>query len=349
MNARPSVDDADRSAGRCRDSSATGARGRGRHHGQTGPERSPGAGRSDPTCRRSRCRSPPDPRPGQGELTQAEVGDRGCLATELHQLIPRMRRLTGMDRGPRREHLQLADLGESTGPNRVRRGANRPAGSRSDRSSLMKETLDVAIDSRGPEKPVFHRDPETFFGILSGRGLCRFDRRWAGPGVGCGGLDKLDQRWASGCLRCGGFETVAARPPRPTGGRPRGPAGVPSQPAFDPRLSGCRSTQAPAQAAAVSTSSTNGGSRCPRCGGFETVAARPPQPTVVAFWRTHPVEVPEILLPQGPRNYFRRLSPGRSDRSAGFGDLERLDQRWASPCLRCGGFETVEARPPQPT
>ena len=41
----------------------------------------------------------------------------------------------------------------------------------------------------------------------------------------------------------------------------------------------------------------------------------------------------------------RRFRDGHSTRC---GDLDRLDQRGASRCLRCGGFETVAARPPQP-
>ncbi len=125
-----------------------------------------------------------------------------------------------------------------------------------------------------------------------------------------------------------------------------------------------------------------GVSQCLRCGGFETVAARPPQPPVGKSQRNHgrtaasppaAARQPARLWPspglstrpRTPAKAPRLDSPGegqtlgcrvadvpkpasRAGPSAGCGGLDKLDQRWASGCLRCGGFETVAARPPQP-
>ncbi len=64
-----------------------------------------------------------------------------------------------------------------------------------------------------------------------------------------------------------------------------------------------------------------GSRRCRRCGGFETVAARPPQPPCGADPTT-----------AGPQPARRRTGPRPRRR----------------PSAGCGGFETVAARPPQP-
>ena len=131
------------------------------------------------------------------------------------------------------------------------------------------------------------------------------------PSGGCGDLDRLDQRWASRCLRCGGFETVAARPPQPPEGRSRASDG---NPMASPPL---------ALAGAVNP-------------------PREPQ-------RRHPGLTAPVRVRHSASGLTADLAEVTSkSRRPSCGGLDRLDQRWASRCLRCGGFETVAARPPQP-
>ena len=185
--------------------------------GRRRPPRSAGGGGSGPGCRRSRCRSPPPRSAGQRDLTQAQLLHRGVPSppswTSRSQLLGGLR---GVHRGPLRQHLQVADLGPSTSPHRVRRG--------SQQATRVEVGQVVVHETNAAAVPTSSTNDG-----------------------------------ASRCLRCGGFETVAARPPQPTrGARTQAPPNrrrqPDSQPAFDPRPSGRRPTRAPAPAAAVSTS-----------------------------------------------------------------------------------------------
>ena len=59
---------------------------------------------------------------------------------------------------------------------------------------------------------------------------------------------------------------------------------------------------------------------------------------------------PTQPLATDSRRPGNRVVHRRSEKvfEASCGGLDKLDQRWTSGCLRCGGFETVAARPPQP-
>ncbi len=138
---------------------------------------------------------------------------------------------------------------------------------------------------------------------------------------------------SSSSTGCGGFETVAAQPPQPP---------VVSTPVVtdDPRWLSreCRSATERVETlrsdgwkvATVSSSSTG-------CGGFETVAAQPPQPPVVS---TPVVTDDPRWLSRECRSATERVETLRSD-------------GWkvatvSSSSTGCGGFETVAAQPPQP-
>ena len=104
--------------------------------------------------------------------------------------------------------------------------------------------------------------------------LWAVDGKWS---LAAGGLDKLYQQWAERVPTLRWFRDGRRATSSTSGGHPPPPrnpshADVPSR---DRR-------QVPAEAVVVSTSSSGGGrAGCLPCGGFETVAERPPQPAVV--------------------------------------------------------------------
>ena len=254
-------------------------------------------------------------------------------------------RLTGVHRGPPRRgphHLPgLVVLGRLVRP-RVRQHGGGVVGSRErerveGRGHRGTNSTTGHRQSRGVGSPLWTRDS----------GPAGVDRKWV-PALAAGFETVARQRCRR--LPAAPIPGLARRlqPARPA--RPARPVSRQARPAVGERVPSLRRFRDGRSA----TSSTIGGAPGDR--SQPPAATRQPArlwPSPGLSTRPRPSEGTMLDSPGEGQTLGCRVADvpkpaSRAGPSAGCGGLDKLDQRWASGCLRCGGFETVAARPPQP-